>query len=112
VARTRDLVEHMAADRSLLRVEDAAALLGAPPRTLQRRFRRDVGVGPKWVIRRYRLHEAAEQLKGPSPPPLAALAAALGYADQEHFARDFKAVVGRTPAAFAGVESAAARPSR
>jgi AraC-like DNA-binding protein len=112
VARVRDLVERMAVDRSLLRVEDAAAILGAPARTLQRRFRRDVGVGPKWVIRRYRLHEAAEQLKGPDPPPLAGLAAALGYADQAHFARDFKAVVGRTPAAFVDGEGAAARGSR
>jgi AraC-like DNA-binding protein len=59
------------------------------------------------VIRRYRLHEAAEQLKGPDPPPLAALAAALGYADQAHFARDFKAVVGRTPAVFVDGEGAA-----
>jgi AraC-like DNA-binding protein len=60
-----------------------------------------VGVGPKWVIQRYRLHEAAEQLKAENPPPLAALAASLDYADQSHFARDFKRVVGQSPGAFA-----------
>ena len=60
---------------------------------------------PKWVIQRYRLHEAAERLRAPkeSAPALADLAAALGYADQAHFARDFKRVVGESPGAFARV---------
>ncbi len=99
--RTRDLVERMAADRSLLRVEDASKAVGLDLRALQRTFRKYVGVSPKWVIQRYRLHEAAEQLKGERPPSLAELAASLGYADQSHFARDFKLTVGHTPRSFA-----------
>lgn len=101
VVRVRDLVENMATNRRLLRVEAAAELLQTDVRTLQRYFRRYVGVGPKWVILRYRLHEAAERLKEPNPPPLADLAADLGYADQAHFARDFARWVGRPPSAFA-----------
>ena len=100
IARLRDLVERMAVDRALLRVEDAARAVGLDVRTLQRRFRRYVGVSPKGVIRRYRLLEAAEQLRGAHPPTLAALAASLGYADQAHFAREFKLVVGQTPRSF------------
>jgi len=106
VERMRDLVERMADDRSLVRVEDAAALVELDVRALQRRFRRYVGVTPKWVLMRYRLHEAVERLKGKRPPSLAALAAELGYTDQAHFARDFKAVVGRTTAEFARNERA------
>lgn len=101
----RDLVELMATSRSLLRVESAAELLEIDVRTLQRRFRRSVGVSPKWVILRYRLHEAAEQLRGARPPSLAALAADLGYADQAHFARDFTKLVGRSPAQFSAAEA-------
>ena len=101
--RTRDLCERMAADRTLLRAEDGAAALGVGLRTLERLFARHVGVSPKWVIRRYRLHEAADQLQSTPGVALAALAASLGYADQAHFARDFKAVIGVTPKAFAGV---------
>jgi len=101
VARFRDLVERMASDRTLVRVEDVAAISGLDVRALQRAFRTYVGVSPKWIIRRYRLHEAAEQLKAKRPPALAALAASLGYADQSHFARDFKVVVGQTPRSFA-----------
>jgi AraC-like DNA-binding protein len=100
VTRVRDLVERMWRDRAMVRVDDVCAAADLDPRALQRSFRTYVGVTPKWVIRRYRLHEAAEQLKAPRPPSLAALAASLGYADQSHFAREFKVVIGRTPAAF------------
>jgi AraC-like DNA-binding protein len=99
-ASTRDITERMMRDPSLLRSRDVAAALDIDVRSLQRRFRHYVGVGPKWVLRRYRLHEAAEQLKAESPPPLSTLAASLGYADQAHFARDFKCVTGQTPGAF------------
>jgi AraC-like DNA-binding protein len=99
-ARFRDLVEHMARERELLSVEQAAMLAGVNVRSLQRCFRKFVGVTPKRVIQRYRLLEAAEQLKASSPPDLAALAATLGYADQAHFTRDFTLVIGQTPRAF------------
>jgi AraC-like DNA-binding protein len=54
---------------------------------------------PKWVIQRYRLHEAAERLDT-AATDLSTLAHELGYADQAHFARDFKAAVGRPPASY------------
>lgn len=101
LARVRDLVERIACDRSIVRVEDVSVAAGLDVRALQRCFRTYVGLSPKSVIRRYRLHEAAAQLGGPHPPTLAALAASLGYADQAHFGRDFKQTVGETPRSFA-----------
>ncbi|MEP7120054.1 MAG: helix-turn-helix transcriptional regulator [Byssovorax sp.] len=110
LVRLRDLVERMAVDRSILRVEDVAAESGLDRRALQRCFQTYVGVSPKSVIQRYRLHEAAMQLQGAHPPALAALAASLGYADQAHFARDFKRAVGQTPLSFG--RSGGSRPAR
>ena len=52
------------------------------------------------MIQRYRLHEAAERLAS-GAVQLAELALDLGYADQAHFVHDFKAVVGKPPAAYA-----------
>ena len=101
VACWRDLVERMALERTLLSVEAVSQVSGLNRRFLQRSFRRYVGVTPKWVIQRYRLLEAAEQLKTSTQPDLAALAASLGYADQAHFTRDFTLMVGQTPRSFA-----------
>lgn len=70
-------------------------------RRMQRLFREYVGVTPKWVIQRYRLIEAAARLAAGRADDLADLALDLGYADQAHFIRDFKRIVGRPPAGYA-----------
>jgi AraC-like DNA-binding protein len=70
-------------------------------RTLQRLFSQYVGVSPKWVIKRYRLHEAADQLGAGEVVDWAKLAVDLGYFDQAHFIKDFKTIVGQTPAEYA-----------
>lgn len=98
----RDLVETMADDPTIVGVDDLVAISGLSARTLQRRFKDVLGVSPKWVLQRYRLHEAAMRLRQPNPPPLADLAATLGYADQAHFARDFRATIGVPPGRFTG----------
>jgi len=96
-----EIVYAVAKDRGILKVEDLVHRYGLNKRTLQRLFARYVGVSPKWVIRRYRLHEAAERLAAGEPVSQSALALSLGYSDQAHFVRDFKAIVGVTPAAYA-----------
>ncbi|WP_329017664.1 AraC family transcriptional regulator [Micromonospora rifamycinica] len=94
------LAEMIRADRSVLRVDDLARRHDLSVRRLQRLFLDHVGVGPKWVIRRYRLLEAIEHVVT-GWPDWAALAADLGYSDQAHLARDFAAVTGRTPTGYA-----------
>jgi AraC-like DNA-binding protein len=88
-------------DRSLRRLDDLAALSGIGARTLQRLFQEHVGVSPTWVLRRYRLLEAAETVRDGRPVSWAQVAADLGYSDQAHLVRDFRAAVGTTPAAYA-----------
>lgn len=95
-------VVQLALDRpAIARVEQLAELAQIPARTLQRLFRRYVGVGPKWVIRCFRLHEAAERLAAGRVLDGATLAAELGYFDQAHFIRDFKAFIGSAPSEYA-----------
>jgi len=87
-------------DRSILRVEQLSGQAGLTVRQLQRLFQRYVGVTPKRVIRRFRLQEAAERIEKDPSLSLAELAHELGYFDQAHFIRDFKAVLGQPPAAY------------
>ncbi len=100
VAALAAMVEN---DVSVTRVDELAARSGRSVRSLQRLFRDYVGIGPKWVIRRFRLHEAAERVY--QGLDLATLAAELGYTDQAHLTRDFTAAVGMPPAAYARLRS-------
>jgi AraC-like DNA-binding protein len=61
-----------------------------------------------WVIRRYRLLDAAEAVREGAAVSWAEVAADLGYADQAHLIRDFRAAIGQTPGAYA---QAAASPA-
>ncbi len=101
VELVRRITDRAAADREITRVEPLAAIFGLGTRGLQRLFADYVGASPKWVIQRYRLHEASERIARGEVADWAALALDLGYADQAHFIRDFRRLVGRTPAAYA-----------
>ena len=90
------------ADRSVRRLADLSAGTGIPSRTLQRLFHEFAGVSPTWVLRRYRLLDAAEAVRSGEPVSWSDLAADLGYADQSHLIREFTAALGQTPAAYAG----------
>ncbi|WP_129336691.1 helix-turn-helix domain-containing protein [Cellulomonas endophytica] len=88
-------------DRSVVRVEDLARAAGVGVRTLQRFFVAHLGVGPAWVVRRWRIVEAADRAARGEDVVWSDLAAELGYADQAHLVRDFRAHLGTTPAAYA-----------
>lgn len=94
------IVDDIAADRAVLQVDALAARHGMGVRALQRLFNEYVGIGPKWVINRYRLHEALERAQAGAAVDWTALAHELGYFDQAHFIGDFRAMVGCTPAQY------------
>ena len=99
--KAADIVARIAAQPEITRVDELARDLGTSVRQLQRLFAEYVGTGPKWVIRRYRLHEVTERLASGSETDWASLAAELGYADQAHFVRDFKEMFGESPTWYA-----------
>jgi AraC-like DNA-binding protein len=101
VDRVAAIVDGITRDRELTRVEHLVERHALGKRALQRLFNDYVGASPKWVIARYRLHEAIEQLARGAPPDWVALALQLGYFDQAHFIRDFRKLVGRTPGEYA-----------
>ncbi len=80
-------------------VNQLARDFGVSPRTMQRLFADHVGATPKQVLQRLRRQQAVDRLSEPGAPSLARIAAELGYADQSHLTRDFRATLGRSPAA-------------
>ncbi len=101
VALLNRLVERIIADPSITQVAYLATLSRLGPRTLQRLFSEYVGLSPKWMIQRYRLHEALERATTHGAPDWPRIALELGYFDQAHFIKDFRALVGRTPVEYA-----------
>lgn len=100
VATVNQLVGRIMADRAITQVGHVTDRTGIGTRRLQRLFATYTGVTPKWVIQRSRLHEAIERLDQGDHVDLGLLARELGYFDQAHFTRDFRATVGHPPATY------------
>jgi AraC-like DNA-binding protein len=100
--RAAGLVARITADPALRRVDELSSASGLTVRSLQRLFADYVGASPKWVMRRARLHEAAERADSGELVDWAELATDLGYADQAHLTRDFTDTIGVSPTRYAG----------
>jgi AraC-like DNA-binding protein len=95
------ITDRIIADREITKVDDLVSRFNLSKRTLQRLFNQYVGASPKWVIKQYRLQEAADQLAGGEAVAGSGLAQKLGYFDQAHFIKDFKTTVGSSPGEYA-----------
>ncbi len=99
-ALVNEVVAFVERNSEVTRVAQVREHFDLTERALQRLIRRRVGLSPKWLIQRRRLHDAAARLRDRTDT-LAVVAADIGYADQAHFTRDFRSVTGMTPGEFA-----------
>lgn len=90
------IVDRVEWDSTITRVDHLADVFALSERRLQRITRDRLGLTPKWLIQRRRLHDATLRLKR-GVVSLGALAHELGYTDQAHFTRDFSRVTGTSP---------------
>jgi AraC-like DNA-binding protein len=97
IALAGELVERILQDRDIKTVDDLVDRTGIGKRSLQRLFNEYVGVSPKWVIRRYRLHELVERFHSAEEPDWSQLALELGYFDQAHLINDFRSITCYSP---------------
>lgn len=98
--RINDVVAYVEGKPDLVRVAGLVEAFATTERSLQRLTGRWLGLTPRWLVQRRRLHEAAERLRE-REVDLGRVAAELGYADQAHFNRDWRKVTGMTPGQFA-----------
>jgi AraC-like DNA-binding protein len=97
VALAGQLVNRILGEPDIKTVDDLVGRTGIGKRSLQRIFHEYVGINPKWVIRRYRLHELVERLNSGEQLDWSQLALELGYFDQAHLINDFRSIVGYSP---------------
>ena len=71
-----------------------------------RRFRCSTGLSPMAFLMRARIDRATELLRG-KVDTITDIAIGLGFSDQSHFTRVFRAVVGMTPGAYARLRTSA-----
>ena len=91
------------------RVAEVAESFAMSERSLQRLVEDRVGLSPKWLIQRRRLHDAVLALKA-GTTTLAQVASQLGYSDQAHFTHDFRTVTGMTPGEYLRDQEVTQRP--
>ena len=93
VAGAARMLEH----RPRTDVSTVADDVGMSTRALHRRFRDEVGYGPKTFQRIMRVQRAMTIARQPERIQLADIAVASGYSDQAHMTREFGAITGTTP---------------
>lgn len=80
-------------------IDDLARELDVGRRTLERRFRADLGQSPQKIYLELRLDKALSRL-GATDDSITAIALACGFCDAPHLVRAMKAEKGLTPAAY------------
>ncbi len=84
-----------------VKVEELVQACGLSRRQLERRFGQTVGVSPKALARKMRFQAVRDRLWQAPDADLSGLAYELGYTDQAHLNREFKAFSHKTPGQFA-----------
>jgi AraC-like DNA-binding protein len=91
-----------------LRVAEVAARVGWSDRHLEKRFRAETGLSPKAAARVVRFDRARRVLAARAgrggATDLAGLAADLGFADQAHLTREWRALAGLPPTGWLAAE--------
>lgn len=93
------LVALIKQNADIFTVEQLASAANLSVRAVQRLCATDVGLSPKWLIRKYRLARALEELEQENISILD-IVAKLEYVDQSHLIRDFKQMLAVTPSRY------------
>lgn len=94
---TSDIIEYIIKSNGSIQIRDLAAITRCSERTLQRRFRDDLGLTPKAFCRIIRCQSALYRINHGENINLSELAFELGFSDQAHFQREFKKSINETP---------------
>lgn len=104
-AATTRFAARIVRSAGLISIDQLATDSGISSRQLERRFMRDIGVGPKLLSRILRFQQVFRAVERVDPE-WASIAVDCGYYDQAHLIRDFNQFAGQTPAVLFSQQSA------
>lgn len=93
-------LRHLQQSNGRIAIAALAEEIGCSRKHLAATFHEHVGLAPKTVARLLRFRRVLQLVDGASRIDWAAIAQEAGYADQSHFANDFRRITGRTPGAY------------
>ncbi|OLV35141.1 AraC family transcriptional regulator [Acinetobacter baumannii] len=93
-----NLIDVISSSEGFISLEELAQRVGLSRYAIIRLFKANVGLTPHAFQINLKINQAREQLK--QGVPLAELAVNLGFSDQSHFHKAFKAHTGVTPRQF------------
>lgn len=93
----RALLAYVEAQDGRLRIDALSRHSGLSPRSIDRLFRRHLGIAPKVYTQIVRFQRCLARLKVKPKVPLSRIAIDAGYYDQSHFVRDYRRFAGTTP---------------
>ena len=94
INRVRTFIDEHLTD--CIRVSELSALARSSPSYFSAAFKRTFGASPHAYLMKRRIAMAVEQMLG-SAAPLSEIAMNCGFADQAHFSRQFRRLMGSTP---------------
>ena len=100
IIQVGNIVKLIANNHSITKLSQLATQTKLSERTLQRLFKSHVGLSPKWLIRKYRIHELLDRLETHTSIQKIdwqQIVLDLDYVDQAHLINDFKSFIGCSP---------------
>lgn len=89
ISKVNEIIDLISKDYQMFKFDNTSG------RKIQRLFKKYIGLSIKWIITRYRVMDAIK-LSKEKPCSWSDLAFKLGYSDQSHLSREFKANTGYT----------------
>jgi AraC-like DNA-binding protein len=100
-----NIISYMDKSNGMIRISQICDMYNTTPRSLERRFKDDIGLSPKELLHIFRINKAMRMINEKPNCDLTEISYLSGYYDQSHFIKDIKKITGISPGQLQGRES-------
>lgn len=100
-----NIVHYMDLNKGMVRVSQLCNKFNITPRSLERRFKEEIGLSPKEMLQIFRINKAVRMIIEQPHDDLTQIGYMCGYYDQSHFIREIKQIANILPGDIQGHKS-------